>query len=271
MKSKSNSNKPNKFVAIKLCNDAASEKDVTHEADITMHLSSIKSQHRGRAVLAAAIEGFGLESPSGSEHVALVFEPLREPLWLFRSRLIGGEDMSITPMMPLIKLYIQILLEGLEFMHDEAHVIHTGTFPALAPYFSDIYIPYSPLLSDLKLDNILVTLEDPSVIEEFVQRQIQHPMGRKNVGDRIVYKCHNDFGNIDGMEVIKKMYPKITDFGLAQRGDTPGPRIHPIQPNHCKAPEVLLGTGWSYSADIWNFGVMVIASQASSSHLFDGC
>jgi hypothetical protein len=53
------------------------------------------------------------------------------------------------------------------------------------------------------------------------------------------------------------MYPKITDFGLAQRGDHPGPLVHPIQPNDCHAPEVLLGCGWSYSADIWNFGIMV--------------
>ncbi len=28
-------------------------------------------------------------------------------------------------------------------------------------------------------------------------------------------------------------YPKITDLGLAQRGDGPGPLLHPIQPNGC--------------------------------------
>jgi serine/threonine protein kinase len=53
------------------------------------------------------------------------------------------------------------------------------------------------------------------------------------------------------------MYPKITDFGLAQLANPPRPLLHPIQPDHCHAPEVLLGTSWSYPADIWNFGIMV--------------
>jgi hypothetical protein len=104
----------------------------------------------------------------------------------------------------------------------------------------------------------MVTFEGQSTIEAFVQGQAMHPMARKRVGNQTVYRCHNDFGHINGNDALKKMYPKITDFGLAQRGDQPGPLVHPIQPNDCHAPEVLLGTGWSYSADIWNFGVMVI-------------
>ncbi|KAI0809835.1 kinase domain-containing protein [Xylaria sp. FL0064] len=82
-------------------------------------------------------------------------------------------------------------------------------------------------------------------------------MARKRVGTRTVYRCHNDFGHIQGDNGLVKMYPKITDLGLAQRGDGPGPLLHPIQPNDCHAPEVLLGVGWSYSADMWNFGIVV--------------
>ncbi|KAI9748418.1 MAG: hypothetical protein M4579_007232, partial [Chaenotheca gracillima] len=52
-----------------------------------------------------------------------------------------------------------------------------------------------------------------------------------------------------------KIPPKIADFGTAQPEDRF--RIHPIQPASYRAPEVLLGTGWSYSADIWNLGVMI--------------
>lgn len=107
----------------------------------------------------------------------------------------------------------------------------------------------------------MVTFEDQSVIEEFVQGQMHNPMARKTIGNRTVYRCHNNFGDIDGKEGLKNMYPKITDFGLAQRMDTAGPHIHPIQPDDCHAPEVILGVGWSYSADIWNFGIMVSASR----------
>ena len=110
--------------------------------------------------------------------------------------------------------------------------------------------------TDLKLDNILMTFEHASVIERFVQAQSQNPMPRKLIGDSIVYLCHNDFGDIQ-VKHLRNMVPKIADFGLAQRGDGVQPLIHPIQPCHCHAPEVLLGTSWSYSADIWNFGVLV--------------
>ena len=50
-------------------------------------------------------------------------------------------------------------------------------------------------------------------------------------------------------------YPKLADFGHAIYG--PGPYTHPIQPRQLQAPEVLLGAEWSYSADIWNLGVLV--------------
>ena len=52
------------------------------------------------------------------------------------------------------------------------------------------------------------------------------------------------------------MLPKIADFGLATKlNDEVG--IHIIQPDHYQAPEVILGCGWDFSVDIWNFGVMV--------------
>lgn len=110
---------------------------------------------------------------------------------------------------------------------------------------------------DLKLDNILVIFEDESVIEKFVQGQVENPMPRKLMDGWTIYLCHNDFGDFDGKPALRKISPKIMDFGLAEGGDQAGPRINPIQPDHCHAPEVLLGTGWSYSADIWNFGIMV--------------
>lgn len=52
---------------------------------------------------------------------------MREPLWLFRRRL-AGEDRVTPPWMPLIKTYLQILLGGLDYLHSECHVIHTGIY-----------------------------------------------------------------------------------------------------------------------------------------------
>lgn len=47
----------------------------------------------------------------------------------------------------------------------------------------------------------------------------------------------------------------ITDFGFAVCGD--GPHHGAIQVEPFRAPEVILDAGWTYSADIWNLGVMV--------------
>ncbi|MCJ1247543.1 hypothetical protein MMC30_004757 [Trapelia coarctata] len=109
----------------------------------------------------------------------------------------------------LLKAYLKILLPGLDYLHSECHIVHT----------------------DLKLDNIMVEFEDPSVLEDF---------------------SHNDFGPLRSLYSL----PKIADFGNAQQ-NSPQPRIHPIQPDHYRAPEVILGTGWTYSADIWNLGVLI--------------
>ncbi len=88
-------------------------------------------------------------------------------------------------------------------------MLNTLVFKSYANFF----------LLDLKLDNIMVTFEDESVIEAFVQGQTTHPMARKTVGERTVYRCHNDFGCLKGSnDAIRHMYPKITDFGLTQRG-----------------------------------------------------
>jgi hypothetical protein len=134
--------KSNKFVAVKICTcNVVQNESPPHELDISVHLSSVKSQHRGRAILGTAIESFGLDSPNGSSHLALVFEPMREPLWLFRRRIMG-QDKATRPWMPLVKGYIQILLEGLDFLHQEGHMIHTGTLSPLIS-LSCKYVVYS--------------------------------------------------------------------------------------------------------------------------------
>ncbi|POR32176.1 Protein kinase domain-containing protein [Tolypocladium paradoxum] len=221
-----------RYVAIKICNCDTPEEDMTYELDMSIHLSSANSKHRGRGILGTAIAGCKIESPRGDMHLVLIFEPLREPLWLFRKR-IAQQESTTHEILPLFKTYLRILLEGLDYMHTQAHVIHT----------------------DLKLDNIMIAIEDRSTIDNFVHGQAAHPMARKHIGDHTVYRCHNDFGPV--LKSAGNLIPHITDFGLAQRGDKAEPLIHPIQPDEYRAPEVLLGIGWSYSADVWNFGAMI--------------
>ena len=167
---------------------------------------------------------------------------MREPLWLFQKRCRDGK-LSLA----LVKVYLTFLLRGLDYLHSDCHVVHTGMSLALSVF--DLCL----MLVDLKPDNILVGFEDHSVIKDFVRSQASNPMARKIKDGRVIYRSHNEFGPLKSFGIL----PKIADFGLAQRIDESRRNIHPIQPDHYRAPEVVLGIGWSYSVDIWNLGVLV--------------
>ena len=106
---------------------------------------------------------------------------------------------------------------------------------------------------DLKSDNILLGFEDPSVIEDSVQKQAEISAPPKVKDGRSIFLSRTNFGRLKSFRIL----PKLGDFGLAQPGDGSEALRYPIQPPLYRAPEVLLGTGWSYKADIWNLGVLV--------------
>lgn len=103
---------------------------------------------------------------------------------------------------------------------------------------------------DLKLENIMVSFEDPTVLADFMNTQLEKPMTFKiDSMRRLVYQSQNDFGPLESLRSI----PQLVDFGLATRleeDDDWG--VWPIQPVHYRAPEVILGNGWQMPADIWN-------------------
>ncbi|KAJ5479837.1 hypothetical protein N7530_005346 [Penicillium desertorum] len=85
------------------------------------------------------------------------------------------------------------------------------------------------------------------------------------VTNRTTYQSYDGFGPMD-VEDIANVLPKTTDFGSAWKFDDVDPETksqhqsvvtYPIQPGYYRAPEVVLGYGWDFSADIWNFGVLV--------------
>jgi hypothetical protein len=90
---------------------------------MSRHISQLRSNHQGRGYVRVAKESFGIRGPLG-EHTCLVFEPLREPLWLL-GRHLGEVGVPPTVLKPFLKL----LLQGLDFLHTECHIIHTGNLP----------------------------------------------------------------------------------------------------------------------------------------------
>ncbi|GAT22731.1 hypothetical protein RIB2604_01601460 [Aspergillus luchuensis] len=83
-------------------------------------------------------------------------------------------------------------------------------------------------------------------------RMQDHPY-RLTIGDYTIYLCHNNFGRPKSLDFL----PILSDFGSAQFQLDNVTNTWPIQPDCYRAPEVLLGAGWSYSADIWNLGAMM--------------
>ncbi|CZT07638.1 related to protein kinase [Rhynchosporium agropyri] len=200
-----------------------------HEMKVSKRISTANPSHPGASYIQVPIDNFQIDGSEGS-HICLVYHPMRETLYDFRSRF---KNKRFPPQ--ILKLYIALLLQGRNYLHSECHIIHTGKSP----------------ISDLKEDNVLVNLESQSVLEDFVQKQT--PMVRHVTDyDHITYLSDCDFGPLRDYFIL----PEIADLDLAQFGDGPI-RIHPAQPHRYRAPEVILGTGWSYSADIWNVGVLI--------------
>lgn len=106
-------------------------------------------------------------------------------------------------------------------------------------------------LTDLKPDNVMVRLEDKSILERDARNENEKPLPQKKYDDRTIYLSRNNYGQPTSVTGIVS----ITDFGLSVHGDVSNNGC--IQAEVYRAPEVILEAGWTYSADIWNLGVMV--------------
>jgi serine/threonine protein kinase len=106
---------------------------------------------------------------------------------------------------------------------------------------------------DLQERNIILGIEDDSILEEFERSELRHPSPRKVDGDGTIYKSRS-------LVITKNPgRPVITDFGEARVGQQT--YDDDIQPFQYRAPEVIMDMPWSYEVDIWNVGVMVSASR----------
>ncbi|CAK96657.1 uncharacterized protein An08g08770 [Aspergillus niger] len=215
-----------RYVTLKITNSGAEEKKAAEdELQISQHIAGLRSEHEGRAYVRLVQDWFQIQGILG-DHLCLVFEPLREPIWLL-GRHLGSK--GVPPQ--VLKAFLRVILCGLDFLHSECHVMHT----------------------DLKADNFLIGFEDTTVLDQYVRQQELHPAPHVLRNGRPVFESRNDFGPLKrGVGLLR-----ISDFSAAVFGDVSTPHNHDIQPQPFCAPEVLLKAGWSYSADIWNLGTVL--------------
>jgi serine/threonine-protein kinase SRPK3 len=190
---------------------------------LSRQIASANPAHPGLKYIRLVQDSFTIPGPMGP-HLSLVYEPMREPLWPLQRRMIDG-----LYSFGLLAYTVKFLLTGLDYLHNECNIIHTG---GSIPHFSVIL---TVTLLDLKPENVLVGLEKTLSLDDIVADEINSPSPRKVLSERTIYSSRNDFGHPKSTP----RRPKITDFDAAVQ--VTGFRktfTHPIQPNCYRAPEV---------------------------------
>ncbi|EME41720.1 hypothetical protein DOTSEDRAFT_73941 [Dothistroma septosporum NZE10] len=213
---------------------ALHREQVAHE-----HLASVQSSHPGQARVRQPLDTFDIRHKNGDFHLCLVYQPMHASM-LDLQRL-GGNPRNFPE--DLTKSTLQHLLEALDFMHTEAKMVHC----------------------DIKLSNIMLQIEDCSVLSAFVEDETANPSPRKTIdAKRTIYasrKFRHPRRHAFGP-------PTLCDLGEARIG-TSFPFTN-IQPDLYKAPEILLTVDWNQSVDIWNIACLAWDMVQGSHHLFDG-
>ncbi|KAJ0426586.1 kinase domain protein [Aspergillus carlsbadensis] len=195
------------------------------EVRIYEHLSKIESTHPGQGLIRELYDCFDLAGPGG-KHQCLVLQPMHMTLY---------EMMRMNPKpfdMPLLKMTVRRLLFALDFLHSEAGVVHT----------------------DLKTDNLMLSIEDPSMLADFATTEMENPSPRKSINhSRTIYTSQKFRPPINGKG---HGLPVLCDFGEARVGNTQesGPFV---QPHIYRSPEVIFEMPWGCPVDIWNLAGLI--------------
>lgn len=110
---------------------------------------------------------------------------------------------------------------------------------------------------DIKEENILLSIEDRAVLEDFITEQSQTPQ-KRHVGPdgRVTYLSHRHLGPLRSL----RLNTRLADFDRCVPFDLECRHLDPtVQPHKYRAPEVLLGTGWFAPVDTWNAGLVVLS------------
>lgn len=91
-----------------------------HELKLSQHIAAANPSHPGAGYIRTPIDSFQIDGSHGI-HICLVYRPMRETLYDFRSRF---KNQRFPPQ--VLKLYVVLLLQGLNYLHSECHLIHTG-------------------------------------------------------------------------------------------------------------------------------------------------
>ncbi|ETI26748.1 hypothetical protein G647_10193 [Cladophialophora carrionii CBS 160.54] len=205
-----NTNQVPNYVTLKICTKTPTE-SIDREILAYRHLSSLRSSHPGLPHVRGLLDSFEVVRSDGSYHRCFVHQPLHLTMWDLQR--LGGT--SATFPQGMVKSALRYLLQALDFLHTEANVTHC----------------------DIKLSNIMLTVEDEGVLTDFEDAERQHPCPRKIVDhERTIYASrsfrlprNHNWGS-----------PVLCNLGEARIGGSYS--YEEIQPEVYKALEIIMQT-----------------------------
>ncbi|OOF98231.1 hypothetical protein ASPCADRAFT_395032 [Aspergillus carbonarius ITEM 5010] len=157
------------------------------ELRVYKHLAKVDSSHPGQLLIRDLYDSFDLEGPGGT-HRCLVLQPMNMTLL---------DMMRINPRpfdLPLLKMTVKRLLLALDFLHAEAGVTHT----------------------DLKTDNLMLSLDDSTMLADFATAESKIPSPRKLIDQSRIIYCSRKFWRPTGGRNYG--LPVLCDLGEARIG-----------------------------------------------------
>ncbi|KAN0125243.1 kinase-like protein, partial [Russula decolorans] len=232
----------NRHVALKILSSYASreiEAGRLRERDILRRVTTAAPRHHGFQHVVHLLHEFTFESFAG-EHICFVIDVLSYSVPSLQAQL---SDKRL-PLKFILRLTKHIL-KGLEYLHDECEIVHSGILTSLL---------------DLKPSNLLLV---PSDIDAIVMHEIAENPSLLYEFPKTVPPNELPFHPVVSTPLLFDLNPSqatrlhwlIADLGHAHLQREHLSDI--VQPYALRAPEVILGLKWGPAVDIWSLGCMM--------------
>ncbi|RAK96409.1 kinase-like protein [Aspergillus ibericus CBS 121593] len=185
------------------------------DVQISQHLKSLQSTHTGQRYTRIALDSFQIRGPHGPHHCTL-YQPagidIRDYI-----HCLEGDALPEN----LLRVTVRFMLVALDYLH-EAKVVHT----------------------DINPHNILLGIDDTSILTEMEEDELSNPAPQKLLSDRTIFATR--------AMPLSTGEPVLADLGEARIAQTTQTGL--IMPSVYRAPEVMLGMQWDEKVDVWGLG-----------------